>query len=155
MTRAALLALVALAPLPAAALSCMPYEPTDAFVDADASAARYVVVSGQLESLGGMPANELGKPYAFAARVKGHSLTRQGFTTPFEGPVTVEVTCTAGWCGQLEPGGAFVMFLETSGPGHVLTMAPCKPMAFANPTPGLEETLRRCFAGGACVPDSL
>ena len=76
---------------PALALSCLPWGPQDAYLEADAAVASYVVVQGRLsfdESL--LPKTDwehqetTPRETRIPARVRGQALQRGGFLAPYK-----------------------------------------------------------------------
>ncbi|TYB77605.1 hypothetical protein [Maritimibacter fusiformis] len=142
-------------PLPGLALSCLPYSHTQAFLDANAAAERYIVVTGRLDfdsrDLPGTDGVNAAEDSTLSARVTGTSLSYAGFVTPFDRTIRVNVACAAMWCGQLDAGHHYLMFLRQGGGDWVLEQAPCTPMAFFEPTAQMEAEVVACMQGGPCA----
>ena len=96
--RALVLALALLAPMPALALSCMAPSVERSFARFEAEDDVYIVVHGRLtfntKKLPKRVTHGVQPPRRtdVAARLKGSSLTKDGFTLPFDQTVTLEVT---------------------------------------------------------------
>lgn len=160
MTRLFAILAALLPPLPALALSCAPYGPVEAYLDAAASSQPYVVVEGTLSfSPGDLPRGGLSpdgdepEDTVFQAGVTGFSLTRDGFNARFVRTIRVRALCYGPWCASLQPGGRYLMFLEKHGAGYELEVGPCTGFAQADPTPKDLARVHACFLGQACVPD--
>lgn len=145
-----------LAPVPALALSCLPYSHTQAFLDADASADNYLVVLGRLDfDSGNLPRTDgvtEARGATFSAQATGNSLSYAGFITPFRQSITVHIDCAGVWCGGLEAGHRYLMFLRQTGGGYRLDQMLCETNAFYEPTPDMEADIVTCMQGGPCAP---
>ncbi|UWR22745.1 hypothetical protein [Sulfitobacter sp. S190] len=162
MWRSALTVLVAGFPLPALALSCMPYSVENAFLDAQASKAQFVVVRGMLdfdESL--LPRvdwdNQSATPplTTLEAELIGTSLTNAGFSLPFDRRVTLEIACFGPWCASAEKGTEMLAFVELGADGPVVATNPCGGYLFGRATDAMFKTVERCMSGGECSPMAL
>jgi hypothetical protein len=148
------------APLPVLALSCAPYGPVDAYLDAAASDQAYVVVEGTLTfSPGDLPKGGITaegdqpRDVVFPASVTGFSLTRDGFKARFVRTVRVRALCYGPWCATLQSGSRYLMFLEKHGAGYELEVNPCIGFAHSDPAPEDLDRVHACFIGKPCVPD--
>lgn len=144
---------------PALALSCMPYGVTDAFLAADGSQSDYIVVHGRLDfDAANLPATDwdrqdLTPPETlFAGRLSGRSLTRAGFTAPFESTIAINVQCFGPWCSSLAAGADYLAFLKREGGGYLLETNPCGGFAFGAPSREMLDAVVSCFQGGRCEP---
>lgn len=151
------LVLLALTASPALALSCLPYSPEQAFLDAEASVDRYVVVHGQLEfNPADLPQVDYGgHPWPdnfFNATLTGFSLTGAGFDARFVRRIRVNARCFGQWCGQAVPGSDVLAFLRKEPGGYLLELLPCGGMAFADPSEAVLNTIHECLLGEACTP---
>ena len=144
---------------PALALSCLPWGPQDAYLEADAATASYVVVEGRLsfdESL--LPKTDWEHQEAtpretrIPARVQGRALQRGGFLTPYEGDVTLEVLCYGPWCSSAVDGADYVMFLEQRDGERVLQVNPCGGYAFDAQSGDAARAVLACHQGRKCKP---
>ncbi len=162
MLRFALCFAAALAPMQAAALSCLAPNPARAFNEAHASETVYVMARGSLKPVGAIPEvppvkmeeQQLTRPpirttYTFSGRSIG-PFSMGGSETA---PVEVSVSCLGIWCGgfpqSIEDG---VFFFEKSPEtGLTLQIGAC-PSAHVNAPiqDGLVEVLQKCFRNGAC-----
>ncbi len=146
--------LLVLNPLPAQALSCLPYSPEQAFLNAQESPDRYVIVHGRLDfNPADLPQVEYGgHPWPdnrFFATLTGFSLTGAGFTARFVRQIRVNAKCLGQWCGLIEPGRDYLVFLKKDS-GYLLELAPCGGMAFAEPDEALLERVHQCLLGEEC-----
>ena len=150
MIRGLALAACLAAPLPALALSCMPYDPVTAFEQASAAAELYVVVHGALDfdaAVRPRSHNDAPQSTSLPGHVTGMSLSRAGFTAPFDRLVTVTLHCFGPWCAGLGPGDDLLMFIEKRGSRYHLEVTPCTPHAFHAPTPRDLAAMTACLAG--------
>ncbi|MEP4195177.1 MAG: hypothetical protein ABJL99_06000 [Aliishimia sp.] len=149
--------LALLAPIQAAALSCAPWYVENAFAHARDSEAAYVVVEGTLT----FPVDELPKTdwenqaatppqTQIKARLRGYSLSQDGFAEPFNAPVTLIVKCAGPWCSEPKPGDALA-FLKRVDTGYELVSRPCGGFVFAQPTQEILSKVETCFSGGDCA----
>ncbi|GHF61206.1 hypothetical protein [Seohaeicola zhoushanensis] len=154
MIRAAAL-LLALIATPAGALSCRMMQPGDAYDHAAASASQYAVVAGVADfDAALLPHNRYAdianapRSTPIPARVRGQALDTNGFLTPFDREVTLDVTCLGNWCGTLVPGAQLLLFLELRGDSYALTLGPCAEFAFPDPSPETLAHVAACFQAG-------
>ena len=155
-----ILVFLALSATPALALSCLPYFPEQAFLDAEASPDRYVVVHGHLDfNPDDMPRVDYGgHPWPdnlLGATLSGFSLTGSGFDARFVRKVQVNLRCAGVWCGQLQPGQMVLAFLKKENGGYLLEQLPCGGMAFPEPTEAVLERMHQCLLGEECTPPPL
>lgn len=150
-------ALLALWPGQAFALSCLPWGVTDAFLQADAAEEGYVVVLGQLDfDAGALPEVNLDRQdetpplTRIPAQFEGAALVRGAANVPFAVPVVLEVACFGPWCPQPRP-GEVLAFLRKDGEAFVLDDNPCGGFLFTAEE-GLVAQARQCLAGGECAP---
>ncbi|KEJ90868.1 hypothetical protein [Sulfitobacter donghicola] len=151
--------LFALTPVSVAALSCTPHSVEAAYLEADGSEARFVVVKGQLEfDERKLPKADGGvnqtppQTTRIKARLSGSVLSRKGFKTPFNKSVTLAVHCFGPWCASAQQGGEVLAFVEQSEAGDVITTNPCGGFLFHSPTPKMIRAVKGCFAGRSCKP---
>lgn len=130
----------AFCPLPAFALSCASWTLADAFDAAQSSEATYVVVEGDLSfDPAGVPKTDWENPIAapqsteIAARLQGLSLTRNGFSAPFDAALTFKIACAGPWCANVRQGPSLA-FLVREGGRFTLTQGPCGGMLFSAPS---------------------
>lgn len=140
-------------PVPALALSCMPWDVQSAFDEAHASAEGYVVVSGDLvfdPAL--LPvtdwADQMSVPPRtdIPARLTGFSLDGQGFSQPFDAELTLVIACAGPWCASAEPGPSLAFLKQTEGV-WVLDQGPCGGFLFGRPDPEMLAWVAETFAG--------
>lgn len=159
MIRLWLLIAVFLAPLPAMALSCLAPSVERSFQQFNAAEETYVVVHGRLTlDKAQLPRNdfETQRPPPMTrvpARLIGRSLGLEGFKTPFEREVTLEVACFGPWCGSAQNGGDVLAFLRKDTDGYALGITPCGGGAFWAPSSKMLRTVKQCLRGGDCTVD--
>jgi len=142
---------------PAFALSCAPPDIARDFDRAAKSNDKYIIVKGDLFF------DEAALPDRTAQRMSrkrnsvdingwltGESLTRDGFTKPFERDVILRVTCLGPWCGGTEKGD-HMTFLKQEDRQWVMQIGPCPGLTYANPTNAQEQKVLACFRGEPCV----
>lgn len=177
MKAAFLAALLALTPGVAAALSCMPHSVEAAFQQAQADDASFVIVRGVLDfDARALPKVDWDKQRAtpeltlIDAELRGMSLTPDGFSLPFDKPVTLAVACYGPWCASAQQGSEVLAFVQLGGAGgasdvvaggasdvvaggasDVVATNPCGGYLFATPTPKMIRRVKACFAGKACA----
>ncbi|MDA5092763.1 hypothetical protein O2N63_01515 [Aliiroseovarius sp. KMU-50] len=158
--RAFLALIFSLLAAPAIALSCMPYNAVQAFLDADEAAAPYLIVLGRLTfddekrpKVDWSKQDEVRPDNRFAAKLVGRSLTGRGFEMPFHEDITVNVQCTGPWCGGLTRNETYLTFLEMRDDGYFLETGPCGGFAFEDPDPEMLTRIKACFRGERCDPD--
>ena len=147
---------------PALALSCMPADVARSYNEAAASDKSYVVVHGTLEfdeaKLPEVDINhqDQAPPHVdIAARLRGKSLSRDGFETDFDRPITLRALCYGPWCGRAVTGIEYLSFVEKTEDGYVLSVTPCGGFEFAEPTKTMLDKAVQCFRGESCTPDPL
>ncbi|RKF13842.1 hypothetical protein D6850_11625 [Roseovarius spongiae] len=154
-----LLCLSLLAPVPASALSCLPHDVAATFQRVNDAEEVYVGVLGTLtfdESR--LPVVDMEQQQnippetKIPARIKGHTLSAEGFVTAFARDVTLNVQCAGPWCAKPQSGTLYLGFLRKENGDYSLSINPCGGDAFADPNRVMRETVRRCFAGGECEP---
>ncbi len=120
---------------------------------AAASSSPYSVVVGSFAfdatklPAGGTPD---AKGAVIAARLAGRALSRSGFDAAYAQPVQLDVGCAASWCGTVEPGRSYLVFVEHTSTGLTVDVGPCATVLFPGPTAALEHRLTRCLADGRC-----
>lgn len=143
---AALAFFAALEPVSALALSCRPWSPTQAYAQADAAESRYSVVVGQFAFNGELPKSST----VVSARLSGRALAQSGFDAPWSEQVRLEVGCAASWCGSVQAGQPYLVFVEHTDAGLSVALPACPSVVFPNPTPAVERAITRCLASGGC-----
>lgn len=148
--------ILALAPLPALALSCMPYRITDAYRAAAKAGAPYVIVRGTLTfDTSRLPAEDhTGQTPTpdrtqIPAQIVGVALGSGGRRIPRAYKTTLEVYCSGPWCARPAPGDALV-FLRRDDADYVLEDRPCGAFLFSRPAAEDMRALQRCLDGGDC-----
>lgn len=155
--RAALLAILLATPTTAFSLSCSPYDAIDAYHDAAKSDDAYVVAHGKLSfDESKLPKvdwerQEDTKPDNFlSGRFQAKSLTRKGFSSPFEREIDINIQCMGPWCGGLANGVEYLVFLKRDGDRYVLETNACGGFAFAEPTQATLSEITACMQGKRC-----
>ncbi len=147
---------------PAAALSCLPPDVARSYQQAAQSDDSYVVVTGKLtfdeRRLPKPPRNDPNatKPDTLIpARMVGHSLSRKGFVTPFQTPITLNARCLGPWCSGAASGVEYLAFLKKEGGAYTLELSPCGGNAFEDPTDKQKALAVACLRGGKCAPQDV
>ncbi|APX12803.1 hypothetical protein [Tateyamaria omphalii] len=151
-----------LAPLPALALSCVPYGVTNAYQEAVQAEDGYVPVLGTLDfdadllpdtdpSVQVVPTDPV---TSIPATFKGEALAVRGVDRPFETDVVLEVECIGPWCPQIQP-GPVLGFLRQTTHSYALRTDACGGFLFGRPSEAQVDQLRDCLAGRDCVPMGL
>jgi len=160
--RWALGAIAAVVPAPALALSCLLFGVTDAYLEAQASDDRYIVVVGDLTfDPAELPktdwANQAATPdrAVFYGAMDGASWSGNRFSRAFEGRVTLNVECAGPWCASAKTGQKTVAFLREVGATYVADIRPCGGMIFQNVDPAAMRDLTQCLKGGTCTASEL
>ena len=151
-----------LAPIQAAALSCMPWTLDHAFQFADQSDARFIAVLGELSfDTNDLPVvdwqnqHDVPPETRFSARFDGRHLARQALSdVDIVTDVTVVLTCAGPWCGGLKP-GTHLAFLERSEGALLLHVGACRSFAFGEPGDDMVQRVRQCLGGADCAPDPM
>ncbi|WP_306114586.1 MULTISPECIES: hypothetical protein [unclassified Roseovarius] len=143
---------------PALSLSCLPMDVATSFNDAVAASERYIIVHGTLEfDEGKLPEVDMDRqdqtpPQTdIPARLRGKSLSKSGFKTDFDRPITLRAMCLGPWCGRAVSGTEYLSFLQITDDGYMLAVNPCGGFDFAEPTGAMLNTVKRCFKDGTCA----
>ena len=144
---------------PALGLSCLPPDAARSFQQLDEAEETYVVVHGTLTfDASRLPevtfSNQANPPTntTIPAHLTGKSLSREGFQTPFDRDITLDVQCLGPWCGSAESGTQVLGFVERRQSGYVLTLDPCFSYSVIDPTDQMLEQVKSCMRGGPCEP---
>jgi len=153
-------AILALVGGQASALSCIRPDPIMTFKELAAAPENYFVLYGEMtfdEALlpPGVSALPTAAPDPIAAQFRGKGLTRQGFTSDYISPVTLEVTCLGSWCGGARSGGDAIYFVEAKDPPVTMVAGPCGGRIFTDPSQEVLDMLVSCMQGGPCSPQPL
>ena len=152
------IAWAALSASPAAALSCLPWGPADAYLQAAQSESVFNIVAGRLrfdKSL--LPKSHAEDPNdtppltRIPAQLSGKMLEGKYFSKRINAPAVLEVECLGPWCGSMAPGEALLFFAEQRGSDLVIRAAACGGFAFAD-TSGVRRQVIDCHRGKACEP---
>ncbi len=147
---------LAVLPVSAFALSCMPHGVTNAYQAAAAAEEGYVPVLGTLDfdpdllpemDLSGQ--SDTPPVTLIPATFRGVAMTVRGLDRPFETDVVLEVQCSGPWCPQPQP-GKMLGFLRQTSHSHVLHTNACGGFLFGRPTDGQVAQVRDCLAGRRC-----
>jgi len=147
-------------PLPALALSCMPYAVTDAYLQAAAAEEGYVPVVGTLDfDAELLPVVDWGNQQdvppvtLIPATFKGEALSISGVSQSFATDVVLEVRCSGPWCPNPQP-GRMLGFLRRTLHSYVLTIGACRGFLFDKPDDGMVDALNDCLRGRSCLPEA-
>ncbi|MGC1495299.1 MAG: hypothetical protein WA790_05780 [Sulfitobacter sp.] len=144
------------APFPALALSCVAPSVERTYEYAQKSSATYVVVHGKVTfndrklPREGSTSQNPPKMTKISATLSGRSLSKSGFSTPFQQAITLEVACFGPWCGSGENGMDVLAFLKKGKGGYTLAIDPCGGEVFVNPQPAKLKKVESCFKRGQC-----
>ncbi len=159
MLRALAFCLCLALPVPAQALSCLPWHVEDAFQAADASEDTYVIVTGTLDfAAADLPQvdwarqSEVPPETRAPARLRGFVLGGAGDKVPFDEPLQMIIQCAGPWCPQLTPGAEYMAFVNTARQPYELRIGACDGMAFQSPDANMRARVQTCFDGGQCSP---
>ncbi|MEP3636695.1 MAG: hypothetical protein ABJN14_05460 [Paracoccaceae bacterium] len=143
-------------PMPALALSCIPYGIQDAYLDAVESPEAYVIVRGKLtfdtSMLPKVDWNQQDKvpPVTnISARISGVHLGSFGKRASFSKDITLSIRCFGPWCGGAHEGDV-VAFLRRDDTRYVLETDPCGGFLFAAPNAEHMRSLQQCLDGKSC-----
>ena len=134
------------------ALSCVRPDPVVAFLAAMAAPETYVVLRGTFAEaeIYNPPPVVKAQPYAVPVWFIGQTLGRDGFSTPLETPLTVQITCAGPWCGS-SPASPLIAFARVEDGAYTVEANACGTWIFA-PDHLTEALLVSCLRGDACVP---
>jgi len=148
-------------PLPAFALSCMPYGVSDAYLLAANAEEGYVPVLGTLDFDPEMlprvdwgNQTEVPATTLIPATFRGAALGPRGVPQDFETDVVLEVNCAGPWCPSPQPGD-MLGFLRKTSHSYVLETNACGGFLFGNPRQEQIKELRDCLAGRKCESSGL
>lgn len=154
------LALSVAVPAPALALSCLAPDAARTYSQLDEAEERYVVVHGVLTfDDTKLPKTDMQDQAAtpdstpLPAQLRGKSLSPEGFTSPYDKAITLDVRCFGPWCASAASGTNILGFVEQRQGGPVLTLDPCYSTAFIDPDKAALEKVIGCMQGDACEPD--
>jgi hypothetical protein len=144
---------------PALALSCMAPDIARDYQKAAESDDTYIIVKGDLFfDQADLPdrtdqrTTRARDSVDVTGWLAGNSLTKDGFTKPFERDVILRVTCLGPWCGGTTKGD-HLAFLMLEDRNWVLQINPCPGMTYAQPIAEQEQKALACFRGDDCVVD--
>lgn len=143
---------------PASALSCAVPSVEQAYRNADADPADYVIAVGSLAlsgpsnppqgavALGGDINNMQG--YTQPARFSGEFFTGVEFDSSRQVAVEVNVTCTIAWCGSARSVSDALFFFRVVGGSYVLDEDACPGTVFDQAHPGMLYQVSVCHNEG-------
>ncbi len=139
----------------AQALSCIRPDPIETFKRVAAAPESYFVLYGELtfdEDLLPPGTRDISTPVPgpISANFAGTGLTKQGFTSSYVSPVTLDIQCVANWCGSARSGGDALYFVEATDPPVTMVAGACGGMIFPDPSQAVLDMLTSCMQGGAC-----
>lgn len=143
---------------PAAALSCLPWGPADAYLHAAGSEHVYNVIAGELrfdEAL--LPKSHAENPNdtppltRIPAQLSGKMLEGRYFSKRVKVPVVLEVECLGPWCGGMASGEDLLLFAEQRGNELVIRAGACGGFAFGDSSEARRQVID-CHRGKACEP---
>lgn len=156
-----IIALAALMPAQAFALSCMEPRIQQSFAAATDRPELFIIAHGALKRLGPNEPEAVqkpdgqalmvqeGTPYQFKARFKGRIAGSGGYSAPKTLNVTVDVRCMGPWCGGESLSKDGLYFLRQAGKGqYVLEASACSFYFFNKPSQANLRTVTACFKGG-------
>lgn len=142
---------------PVLSLSCSPPDPIENYKSIEASSAPWGVAVGQLSfNMGKLPTerfkdpNRMPEKTRIRAQFVGHSLDANGFKTPFQANVTLEVQCILSWCGMPTSGTRYLAYIKHEGGKRKVFAEPCGANLFPNPSNRTLNKVHSCFVGGRC-----
>jgi hypothetical protein len=144
----------------ASALSCLRPDAVATFLQLEAAPESYMVLHGRLvfdegaiprDMSSDAPQNNVLISGAFT----GKALTMEGFTSPYQAPVNLEILCFGPWCGSAVSGEDAVFFVKADTDPATAVAQPCGDMIFYNPDQQLLESLTECMRGVACTPAGI
>ena len=143
---------------PAAALSCLPWGPGDAYLQAANSESVFNIIAGKLqfdESL--LPQSHSDNPNdtppltRIPARLSGKMLEGKYFSKRVSVPALLEVECLGPWCGGMASGADLLFFAEQRGNELIVRASACGGFTFAD-TSEVRRQILDCHLGRACEP---
>lgn len=144
---------------PLAALSCAPWNGAQAYLAAANSDLEYSVVVGRLqfdESLlpltEGEDPNQVPRTTRIAAKLSGKILEVRHFSRRISVDVTLMVDCVAVWCGQVQSGARYLVFVQQAAAGPVVRVTPCAEFLFPDGSAVRRQVLD-CHRGDFCQPE--
>ena len=124
--------------------------PSQAFAHADGAPELYVVVEGRVSydpsDLPQTGDNDAPPLTEVQGRLSGRSLSRAGFTSPVDMPVTLLVGCAGPWCGTLQQ-GEVVAFVRKGDHRWEIDVGACPGSVF-DATPSVRAEVMACMSGG-------
>jgi hypothetical protein len=154
MVRSLALATLLLAATQVSALSCVVPDPAETFRLAQESPDRFLVLHGTLSA---DPAafvtddtDPAPDPHPVPGTFSGRSLTLDGFTRDQSGPITLQPTCAASWCGGFPGTGPVLAFARIAPSGLELELDACSQWVFPNPSQAALDLMAHCVRAGAC-----
>lgn len=138
----------------ASALTCVRPDPARSFATAQAAPETYIILRGHIGIAEVLIPPEPADPQAPApipVWFTGTSLTPQGFTQPYEGPMVVQPTCAGPWCGEINQDMDLIAFARQENGSTIITADPCGGWILPDDAATV-ATLTACIRGEACQP---
>ena len=150
-------AMAVLAPVQAAALSCVPHSVEAAYQQAAQSEDTFVIALGVLSfDPALMPVVDLNRQDETEPRTEIPALLRGRLLTQATGsveiPLTLAVLCYGPWCAQAQDGAETLAFLKETPAGYELETNPCGGFMFQEPPAEMIRKVEECYRGAACEP---
>ena len=144
------------------ALSCAEPDIAADFQRLDASERMYFLALGSITYASEFPnieeevqrrqSNPFGPPLEGEAIFSGMKLGANGFSEAQEIPVTVQMRCTAHWCGTLpEAGSEILAYIEEWDGENLLSFSACPGPHILQPAEKDLIQLRACLSKDSCV----
>lgn len=144
---------------PALALSCLPPDVARTYLKLQEARETYLVVHGTLTfDASGLPRTkseyraDAPASTPIPARLTGEALSQEGFTTPFDRRITLDLRCLGPWCAGGRSGMEIMAFVKRGASGYAATLDPCYSTVFVDPTDQMLEQALSCMRGGDCEP---
>jgi hypothetical protein len=137
----------------AAALSCLPPDAVRFYRDAQASAARFLIVRGTFAPASGAPRErpDLGsRVFEWSGRLTGASLGAESLSEPFDAEIVYRYVCFGYICSPGPQHGTFLAFVELTEAGPVLTTDTCNGWVVPHATDEEIARLLACHVEGKC-----
>ena len=139
------------------ALSCLRPDPIETFQRLAAAEESYFVLHGMLTFdqtalPDGVGDNDRPVPEPIAGNFAGLGLTKEGFTSPYQSAVNLQIGCAGPWCGSAQSGVDAVYFVPAGDPPVTMLAGPCGGMIFYEPSGAVLDMLESCMKGDACTP---
>jgi hypothetical protein len=138
---------------PALALSCLPPDPERMFKEARDAAESFMVVRGAFTPSSGVAPTVVEGEDGYSewrGQLVGRSLGENGFSEPFNSPITLRGNCLGAWCVSEPPQGPILAFVELAEGGPILTTDSCSSRILRAPTRADLRKVVLCHKGQPC-----